>query len=349
MLAEVQPRPQPARTQGRAGLLYALHSNCWRNPQGSLSNNHRAHYKISNAEPQIYIQLPPVWKDDPLLLLCQGSMHHQGAALCIVLLLLFPPGSCVLTRAPAEGGLCSQCQLGLHGARWTSGKQPLCFFSLGVLFKSHLLWNVLQDSESHLVPKSRGIGVGLLFGITTFLTHRSGNRLTCSPRTGQQWAGRDWDCPPTLPSQQPSWDALWAKGISARIWHRRETKSNTVTMTASLPLCSCTPARTVNREHPGHWYQAPHQYRETCQGWGLLSPTLARREQSEIFELLVASGRAGTTSTRPQRMGKIHLLPKCRWDVPSRKWEQPVLANSNHSAGSARWSAVHPMLPTQLG
>lgn len=348
MLAEVQPRPQPARTQGRARLLYALHSNCWRNPQGSLSNNHRAHYKISNADLKFTYSFLQCEKMIPCSC-CVRDQCTTRALLCALCCC-----SCSLPGAVSWQELLlreafAQCQLGLHGAWWTSGKQPLCFFSLGVLFKSHLLWNVLQDSESHLVPKSRGRGVGLLFGITTFLTHRSGNRLTCSPRTGQQWAGRDWDCPPTLPSQQPSWDALRAKGISARIWHRRETKSNTVTMTASLPLCSCTPARTVNREHPGHWYQAPHQYRETCQGWGLLSPTLARREQSEIFELLAASGGAGTTSTRPQRMGKIHLLPKCRWDVPSRKWEQPVLANSNHSAGSARWSAVHPMLPTQLG
>lgn len=145
MLAEVQPRSQPARTQGRAWLPHDLHSNCSRNPRGSWSNNHRAHYKISNAVPQIYIRLPPVWKDDPLLLLCQGSRQHQGAAVCIVLLLLFPPGSCVLTRAPAEGSLCS-VSAGAGGAQWTSGKQPLCFFSLRVLL-SHSCYEMYSKTQ----------------------------------------------------------------------------------------------------------------------------------------------------------------------------------------------------------
>ena len=93
---------------------------------------------------------------------------------------------------PAEGGLFWQRHLGLHwaaalAATWTSGKQPLCFVSLRVLFKSHLLWNVLQDWEIHweMVPTSGRRGASLLLSITTFLTYGIGNRLTCSPKTRQ--------------------------------------------------------------------------------------------------------------------------------------------------------------------
>lgn len=174
------------------GCFKLQYSSCWRNPQGSLSTNHIAHYKVSNAVPQIYIQIPHMWKDDLLLLLlCQGSIRHHGTAVCIVLPLCISSWKPVPWQEfPAEGSLFWQCHLGLRwaaalAAGWTSGKGPLCFFSLGVLFKSHLLGNVLQDWEIHweLVPTSGG--ASLLFGITTFLTYRIGNRLTCSPKTRQ--------------------------------------------------------------------------------------------------------------------------------------------------------------------
>lgn len=192
MLARLQRQMQLDRAG--PGCFKLQCSSCRRNPQGSLCNNHVAHYKVSNAVPQIYIQIPYTWKDDLLLLLlCQGSIRQHGAAVCIVRPLCISSWEPLPWQEfPAEGGLFQQCHLGLHwaaspAARWTSGKQPLCFFSLRVLFKSHLLWNVLQDWEIHqeLVPTSGRRGAGLLFGITTFLTFRIGNRLTCSPKTRQ--------------------------------------------------------------------------------------------------------------------------------------------------------------------
>ena len=150
MLAKLYPQMQPDRAG--PGCFKLQYSSCWRNPQGTLSNNHTAHYKVSNAVPQIYTQIPHMWNDLLLLLLYQGSIRHQ---VCIVLPL------CVSCREPgprrelpAEGGLFWQCHLGLHpaaalAARWTCGKQPLCFFSRRALFKSHLLWNVLQDWGPH--------------------------------------------------------------------------------------------------------------------------------------------------------------------------------------------------------
>lgn len=184
MLAKLRPQTQSGRAG--PGCFKLQHSSCWGNPQGSSSNNHTAHYKVSSVVPQIYIQIPHMWKDD--VLLCEGSIWHRGAAACIVLPLCIFWEPVPWQEFPAEGGLCWQCHPGLHweaalAATWTSGKQPLCCFSLRALFKSHLLWNVFQDWEIHweLVPTTGRRGK-LLFSITTLLTYRIRNRLTCSPK-----------------------------------------------------------------------------------------------------------------------------------------------------------------------
>lgn len=134
-----------ARTQGRAWLFYSLHSNCSRNPQGSWSNNHRAHYKISNAVPQIYIQLPPVWKDAPCpcCVRDQCSTRELLSALCCCSCSL--PGAVswqeLLLREPLL-----TASAGAAGAPWTSGEQPLCLFSLRALW-SHTCHEMYSKTQ----------------------------------------------------------------------------------------------------------------------------------------------------------------------------------------------------------
>lgn len=175
------------------GCFKLQYSSCWRNPQGSLSNNHIAHYKVSNAIPQIYIQIPHIWKNQSPAAPAVPGINRTPWCCCVCILLPL----CISSwepmpwqELPAERGLFWEHHLGLHwaaalAATWTSGEQPLCFFSLRMLFKSHLLWNVLQAWEIHweLVPTSGRGGVNLWVGITTFLTYRIWNRLTCSPKT----------------------------------------------------------------------------------------------------------------------------------------------------------------------
>lgn len=102
--------------------------------------------------------------------------------------------------------------------------------------KSHLSWNVLQDSEIRLVPKS-GRRVCLVFGIPSFLTYRAGNRLTCSPRTGQQRAETvGLSCHPAHTAAK-LWCALGQGHFCfACVWHRRETKSNADSKSPTTPL-----------------------------------------------------------------------------------------------------------------
>lgn len=196
---------------------------------------------------------------------------------------------------------------------------------------------------------------------TTFLTSRPGNRLTYSPRRGEQWAGRA--CGTVLPPCPHSSQAVMHSGPRAFLLCPCLTqKGNKEQRWLHQPHCPSVPALQPGQltgnilgigikllTSTGRPAKAQDSFPLPWQqGSSLKSLLVASEGASEISELLVASGEAGITSTRPQRMGKTHPLPKCRWDAPSRKWEQPVLAISNHSAGSARWSAVHPMLPTQL-
>lgn len=72
--------------QGRAWLLQATVQQLLKNPRGTLSNNHTERDEVSSAVPQIYTEFPHMCKDDLLLLLlCQGSIGHHSAAVCIVL------------------------------------------------------------------------------------------------------------------------------------------------------------------------------------------------------------------------------------------------------------------------
>lgn len=83
------------------------------------------------------------WSPAPAV---SGLNAPPGSCCVHCAVLLFPPGGCVLTRAPAEGGLCSQCQLGLCGAPRTSGKQPLCCFSLRLLL-SHACYEMYSKTQ----------------------------------------------------------------------------------------------------------------------------------------------------------------------------------------------------------
>lgn len=223
MLAKLQPQMQPDRAG--PGCFKLQHSSCWRNPQGSLSNNHTAHYKVSSVVPQIYIQTPHMWKDD--LLLCQGSIWHHGAAACIVLPL------CISSESQCPDKSFLPREAFADNVIWGYTKKQLllldehlenspCAASASGCFLSHICYETYSRTEKFTGSWCQQQGEASYYLV---LQHSSLTELG----TGSPAHPKDRDTTktalPLSPRSMPRCHAPRAKGIFcfAPIWEKRET------------------------------------------------------------------------------------------------------------------------------